>query len=302
MPRVSAYTSPEEARSDLFLSGAAYVFGGSLLAIIVSTTGINRIPGVGVALAVVLPIVTTVLVPLLLMRYRGESLRDLGLGGGGDPSVVPGLVAGLPVVVAAVAASALASRPILSGLPVLNLGGPAGLLGMLVGLLQWLGVLFLAFYGTVKARDAFRGEAQSLDDAVVRVGRFVGILAGVALVLMILSLLRRLEGTDVLALLAYPVGVTAAVAVALRLTAGSGTSTMPTVLTPVVLLAIGPFAITLNATAFTFMLYGVALYAGIGLVVAVLVERTRRGGGVLALALVLGLATQVAGAASVVLR
>lgn len=298
---MSSYTSPEEARSDLFLSGAAYVFGGTLLGILFSITGLDRLPGLGTALGFVLPLLTTVLVPVLLMRYRGESLRDLGLGGSGDPSVLPGLLAGLPLVAAAVAASALASRPVAGALPVLNLGGRAGVASLAIGVLQWLGIAFLAFYGTVKARDAFRGDAQALDDCVVRIGRFIGIAAGVAVVLLILAFFNRLDGGDVLALLAYPIGVAAAVAVALRVTPGSGSTTMPTILTPVVLLALGPFAITFNATALVLTIYGTALYAGLGLVVAVLVERTRRGAGVLVLALVLGLATQLAGAGAAAL-
>jgi hypothetical protein len=298
---VSSYTSPDEARSDLFLSGAAYLFGGTLLAIVFNLTRITAIPGVGLVLAFAVPILTTVLVPVLLMRYRGESMRDIGLGGGGDGSVVPGLVVGLPLVAAAAGASLLAGRPVGENLPLLNLGGPAGALELVAGLIRWMGLLFLALYGTVKARDAFRGEALALDEAVVRIGRFVGIAGGVAIVLIILSLFARLGSGDVLALLSYPIGLTLAVALALRVVAGSATTTMPTVLTPVVLLALGPFGISFNAAAFVFGVYGGALYAAVGLLVAILVERTRRGGGVLALALVIGVATQLAGAGAAAL-
>jgi hypothetical protein len=294
---MSAYTSPEEARSDLFLSGAAYVFGGTLLGIVFGITRLDRVPGVGLALLFLIPLLTTVVVPVLLMRYRGESLRDLGLGRGeGDDSFVPGVLIGLPIVAAAVAASLLASRPLASALPVLNLGGPAEVTGLLLGLVRWLGLLFLALYGTVKARDAFRGEPQAIDEGTIRIGRFVGIAGGVSIVLLILSYFTRLQGADVLALLAYPLGVTTAVFVALRAARGAGSTTMATLLTPTILLALGPFAITFNAAALVFMIYGTALYAGLGLAVGVLVERTRRGAGVLALALVLGLATQLAGA------
>jgi hypothetical protein len=298
MPDVTSYTSPDDARSDLFLSGAAYVFGGTLLAIIFGITGLNRVPGLGTVLMFVLPLVTTVLVPILLMRYRGETLRDLGLGGGGDPSVLPGLLAGLPIVGAVVVGSLLAAQPLSSALPVLNLGGPAGTTSVVLGLIQWLGVLFLAFYGTVKARDAFRGEPQGIVDAVVRIGRFIGIAAGAAIVLLILAFFTRLGGATVLALVVYPLGVAGAVAVALAVARGSSSTTLATVLTPVVLLALGPFAITFNAAALFLTIYATALYAGVGLVVAVLVERTRRGAGVLALGLVLGLAGQLFGAAA----
>jgi hypothetical protein len=294
---VSAYTSPDEARSDLFLSGAVYLFGGTLLAILLNATGLTRVPGLGLVLTVALPVLTTVLVPALLMRYRGETLADLGLGGeGGESSIAPGLLAGLPIVAAAVVAALLASQSIAASLPVLNLGGPAGAFAIGVGLLQWLGLLFLALYGTVKARDAFHGESVGIDDAVVRVGRFVAIAAGVAVALLILRQLIRSDGGDVLALLAYPLGVAVSVVIALRMTRGASTTTLPTVLTPVVLLALGPFGITFNAVGLVLGIYGGALYGGIGLVVAILVERTRRGAGVLALGLVLGLATQLAGA------
>lgn len=301
MPRVSSYTSPDEARSDLFLSGAAYVFGGTLVAILFSVTRLDRVAGVGTALAIVLPILTTILVPVLLMRYRGESLRDLGLGGGGDGSVVPGLLVGLPIVAASVVAPLLAGGSPADGLPILQLGGARSGLLLVIGIVQWCGVLFLALYGTVKARDAFRGETQPLEGAVTRVGRIVAIIAGVSLVMLILAVLGDLQGMDSLALIVLPLGVAAAVLLALRITSGPTSTTLPTVLTPVVLLALGPFAITLNVTAITIVLYQVALYSGIGLIVAVLVERTQRGAGVLALALVLALGTQVAGAASLAL-
>jgi hypothetical protein len=296
MPTMSSYTSPDEARSDLFLSGGTYLLGGALLSILVRVTGLGRVPGLGFALALALPLLTTVLVPVLLMRYRGETLRDLGLGGGGDPSVVQGLLAGLPLVAAAAAASLLASLPLASAFPLLNLGGPAGAFSVAVGVVTWAGLLFLAFYCTVKGRDAFRGEGHAIDDAAIRIGRFIGIAAGVAIVLLILATLGDMGSGDLLSLLVYPLGVAGAVLIALRVAGGAGSTTMPTLLTPVVLLALGPFALTLNPGALVVMVYGTALYAGIGLVVAILVERTRRGAGVLALALVLGLATQLAGA------
>lgn len=291
---MSRYTSPDEARSDLFLAGATYLLGRTVLGLLFTATRLDRLPGVSPTLRVLVPILTTVVVPVLLMRYRKESLRDLGLGRS-DASIAPGLLAGLPLIAASVAAALLASQPITTGLPVLNVGASTDVFSLLVALLEWAGLLFLAFYCTVKARDAFRGEPQDLEDAVVRVGRFVGIAGGVALVLLILAFFSSLRGLDVLGLVAYPVGVAAAVFVALRAASGARTTTLPTVLTPVVLLALGPFALQFNATAFVAGVYAAALYGGLGLVVAVLVERTRQGAGVLALALVLGLATQFSG-------
>src|SRR5690606_6192744 len=57
------YTSPDEARSDLFLAGAVYVFGGIVIALLLDILPLQRIPGVDIGLALVLPIVTTALVP-----------------------------------------------------------------------------------------------------------------------------------------------------------------------------------------------------------------------------------------------
>ncbi len=66
------YTSTEDARSDLFLSGAVFLFGGIIVQAVLRIIPLDRIPGLGAVLAVVLPLVTTVLVPYLLIRYRKE--------------------------------------------------------------------------------------------------------------------------------------------------------------------------------------------------------------------------------------
>jgi hypothetical protein len=291
---VSSYTSPDEARSDLFLSGAAYLFGGTVLALLFGVTGLGRLPGLSLVLAFAVPLLTTVVVPVLLMRYRGESLRDLGIGGEGDGSIGPALLAAGPLVVAAVATAALTAQPLSTQVPALQIGGPT--IPILAEAVYWIGLLFLALYGTVKARDAFRGETVRLEDAVVRIGRFVGIACGGALVLLILANLNSFSGGEVLALLAYPLGVAAAVTVALRVTPGSSTTTMPVVLTPAILLALGPFGITFDARRLVLGIFAGALYAGIGLVVAVLSERTRRGAGVLLIGVVLAFAVRLAGA------
>lgn len=301
MRRVSAYTDPDEARSDLFLSGAAYVFGGTLFAIILSITRLDRVPVVAPILALLVPLATTVLAPILLMRYRGDTFRDLGLGGGRDDSLLPGLLTALPVVAAGALMPLLVGRSPLDQMPVAQLlrTGDAVVFGAL--LLHWLGLGFLALYGTVKARDAFRGFPQPIEDSTIRIGRVLGIVAGVALVLIILGSLSRLEGLSVLALLAYPIGVAAAVLVALRVARGAATTKVATLLTPVVLLGIGPFALTLDVNRLSLVLYAVALYSGIGLAIGVLVERTQRGAGVLLLVLILAFVTQLNATASVAL-
>ena len=292
MRRVSAYTGPDEARSDLFLSGAAYVFGGTLFGILFSLTRLDRVAVLGSILVLVLPLVTTVLVPVLLMRYRGDKLRDLGLGGA-DDSLLPGLLTALPVVAAAVVVPLLVGDSPLNVLPVVAMVRGGNFVGLAGLVLQWLGLSFLALYGTVKARDAFRGFPQPIQDSAVRIGRVLGIVAGVALVMIILASLSRLGGISVLALVAYPIGVAGAVLVALRVARGAATAKLPSLLTPVVLLAIGPFALTLDVTRLSFVLYEVALYGGIGLAIGVIVERTQRGAGVLLLGLILALTTHL---------
>jgi hypothetical protein len=286
------YTSRDDARSDLFLSGAWYVFGPLVVGLVVSIARIDRIPGFGVVEALILPLVFTALVPLLLMRYRGESLSDIGVGGGSDSSVGLAVLAAVPLVIAAVVAALLGAGTLaaVSPLTAFLMVDGYGALRLVGAALQGTGLLFLTMYGTVKARDAFGGDAVRVDEGIARVGRYVGIAGGVAIVLIVLTRFAMLDGAAGLALLAYPIGVIAAVILISR-GGEAATTTIPTVITAVVLMAIGPFALTLNLTSLALVIYTSALFGGIGLVVAGIVERTQRGGGVLLLGLLMGVAT-----------
>lgn len=295
------YTSPDEARSDLFLSVAAYVFGPLILAIVLSLIPLTRIPGVSVALELVEPVLFTVAVPFLLIRYRTESLGDYGLWGA-DRSLSTGVLAAVPIVLAGLVGAVLAGAPIATAVPLAALGGGSagGVVNLLSRALFWPCLLLLAAYATVKARDAFRSNPVALSETVVRVGRILAIAGGVALALLITSDLITGSGAfDGLTLVSYllqPAGVVAAVWLALRREGGNSVVSTPLVVTPVVVMALGPFALTFNAFALMTGVYFAALFGGIGLVVAIIVERTRQATGVIALGLLVALLSLFGGA------
>src|SRR5690606_28121006 len=90
--RGGMFTSTEDARSDLFLSGAVYVFGPTVIAILVNVFGLSNVPAALIVLSLVQPVVTTALVPFLLMRYRSESFGQYGYGAGLPPNFGVGLL------------------------------------------------------------------------------------------------------------------------------------------------------------------------------------------------------------------
>lgn len=183
------YTSPDEARSDLFLAGAVYLFGGLVIGLLLEIIPLQAIPGVDIALAFLVPIVTTALVPHLLVRYRRESWSAYGLGAP-DASFWAGAVAGLPLVAASVAVALAFGGDATVGLPVVAIGSGA-LLNLLLRLVSWLGLAVLAVYGTVKARDAFRPDYSTVRDASREIGRWVGIVLGATTVLLSASFAVR---------------------------------------------------------------------------------------------------------------
>ncbi|MGI8876100.1 MAG: hypothetical protein ACR2KP_17610 [Egibacteraceae bacterium] len=295
------YTSPDEARSDLFLSVAAYVFGPLILTILVNLIPLDRIPGVSATLALVEPVLFTVAVPFLLIRYRNQSLRDYGLSGA-DRSLPTGVLVAVPIVLAGLVGAVLAGAAITTAVPLaaLGRGSSGGVVTLLVRALFWPCLLLLAAYGTVKARDAFRSHPVTLTETVVRVGRILAIAGGAALALLITSDLITGSGAfDGLTLVSYllqPAGVVAAVWLALRREGGSTVVSMPLVVTPVVIMAVGPFALTFNAFALITGVYFAALFGGIGLVVAIIVERTRQATGVIVMGLLIALLSLFGGA------
>jgi hypothetical protein len=291
------YTSTEDARSDLFLSGAVYVIGPAVIAILRDLLPLDAIPGMTVALGLLLPFVTTALVPILLMRYRGESLGQYGYGAGLPPNFGVGLLLASPIILASVVGAILAGDP-LSGVGVgeiVRTGGAFGaLLALIIRLISWLGLGFLAVYATVKARDAFRSDYRTVRDETLWLGR---ILAAVAAVAVSIALLLILPGQDgglgLVSLLLLPLGVAGSVALLLRMLRGPSATSRATMLTPVVLLALGPFQLSFSGTALALAVWYAAMYAGIGLVIAALQESRRSAVACLGLTLAIALLTQL---------
>lgn len=295
------YVSRDDARTDVLLSGAVYAFGPLALTALLGVLGIpglvNAAPGVqgtGTQLVgIVVTVVVTVLVPLLLMRYRKERVATvLGLGGG-DASIPTGVIAALPLLVGAAVLIALqAGDPIREHPLVAILAG--NLLWIVTRLVTWVGVLVLALYATVKARDAFGGDPARVEDLAWRIGRVLGIGALITTGLLAArTLVAGPGGVDgalaALGWVVWPLGVAATVWLVLKRSAGAGTTTLPTLLTPTIIGAIGNFVISFRLDALFESLYALTLSGGLGLAVGILAERTRRGGGVLVLAVLIAL-------------
>ena len=258
------YTSPEEARSDLLLSGAVYLIGPLLLDILLGIIPLWRIPGVSLVLLVAQPLIVTALTPLLLIRYRGEKLSQYGLTASGVPRLLPGALLALPVVAFTLLGGALDGE-LLASVPLLG-QGPGGFEALAYRLSYWLGLTFLAAYATIKARDAFFSDARSVRDGTQQIGKVLAIIAAVATVLLVVA------GFTAWTLVLVPLGVAASVLLFLRGLRRPAGTTKAVLLTPVILLALGPFALTLRADVFVVGVWSAALVAGLGLVIGGLQE------------------------------
>ncbi|HSK95869.1 MAG TPA: hypothetical protein VK891_04550 [Euzebyales bacterium] len=277
------YTSTEDARSDLFLSGAVYVVGPAVVGILTDLLRVDGIPLVVAVLAVVTPIVTTALVPFLLMRYRGESLGQYGYGAGLPPNFGIGLLLAAPIVVAAVIAGIVVGEP-LSALGVMQIIDPGGepyAVPLAVGrILNWLGLGFLAVYATVKARDAFRSDFRTVRDETIWLGKILAAVAAVAVSIALLLMLPGAPGLvgaglTLLPILLLPLGVAGSIVLLLRTLRGPSATSRATMLTPVVLLAVGPFQLSFSGTSLALSVWSASLYAGVGLMIAALQESRR---------------------------
>jgi hypothetical protein len=272
------YTSAEDARSDLFLSAAVYVLGDEVLQIVLRWLPIDRIPGVPVALALLIPVATTVLVPFLLMRYRKETFGQYGYGAGLPPNFGVGLVLALPIVIASVATAV-----IVSGDPLRGLGAASVVFGdplvLAVRLLTWIGLGFLAVYVTVKARDAFRSDYRTVREVTISLGRILGMVAAGAVAIALLLTAPGVRGFDVVQLFAFivlvPVGVALAVVLVIQTLRGPSATSRATMLTPVVLLALGPLQLSFSLGEMALTVSRAAAYAGVGLIIAALQESRR---------------------------
>ncbi len=272
------YTSTEDARSDLFLSGAVYVIGPAVFEIVRGLLPLDRIPGVTEVLALFVPIATTALVPYLLMRYRNESFGQYGYGAGLPPNFGVGLLLALPVVVASVLTALVATGQPLAGLGVMQLafGSPLVFAGRL---LTWIGLGFLAAYVTVKARDAFRSDYRTVREETITIGRILGMVAVAAVSIALLFTppgVRGLGGGELFAVIVLlPLGVAASVVLLLQTLRGPSATSRATMLTPVVLLALGPFQLAFGVTELALTVRLAVAYAGIGLIIGALQESRR---------------------------
>lgn len=285
--------SPEDARSDLLLSAAVFVFGPFALQLLLQLTGMGLGRTSARLVSLVVIVLCTVVVPLLLMKYRNERpARVLGLGGG-DPSVAVGLVAAVPLLVAGAIQFVAGGNP-LSAHPVEALAVGDGLLPVM-RLAGWLGVVALGLYVTVKARDAFGGLPVRVEEAVWRIGRILALAAAATTLLGVVSVLTDATRAPVavVGVVAAPLAVAAAIWLVLQRTAGPSTTAMPVLITPTALFAVGGLAFPRSLDTVAPVLNALVLSAGLGLAVGVLAERTRRGGGVLLLAVLLALGTSL---------
>jgi hypothetical protein len=272
------YTSTEDARSDLFLSGAVYVIGPAVFEIVRNLLRLDAVPGATTLLELVIPVATTALVPFLLMRYRGESFGQDGYGAGLPPNFGVGLLMALPIVVASVLTGLVVAGDPLAGLGItaLLVGQP---LAFLSRLLSWVGLGFLAVYATVKARDAFRSDYRTVREETITIGR---VLAMVAVAAVSIALLftspadAYLDAGRLFAAIVLPLlGVAGSVGLLFPLLRGPSATSRATMLTPVVLLALGPFQLSFSVSGIAQSVSYAAAYAGVGLVVGALQESRR---------------------------
>lgn len=289
------YATAEDARSDLFLSGAVYVIGPAVIDIVLDMVPLDAIPGMAILLALLVPFATTALVPLLLMRYRGETFGQYGYGAGLPPHFGIGVLLAAPIVLASVLGAVIAGDPFggfALGTLVTAGGSLNALLIVLRRLILWLGVGFLAVYATVKARDAFRSDYRTVRDDVVWLGRILAAVAAVAVSLALLLLLPGQQGgLGLVTLLLLPFGVAGSVVLLLRTLRGPSATSRATMLTPVVLLALGSFQLSFSGTGLAIAVWSAALYAGIGLLIAALQESRRSALASLGLTLAIALFT-----------
>lgn len=287
------YTSTEDARSDLFLSGAVYVIGPAVFQIVRNLLRLDLIPGATSLLELVIPVATTALVPYLLMRYRGESFGQYGYGAGLPPNFGVGLLMALPIVVASVVTGLV----IADGDPLAGLGITALLVGQpllfLARLLSWVGLGFLAVYATVKARDAFRSDYRTVREETITVGRILAMVAaaGVSIALLFTrpGAVGMAGGELFAAIVLPPLGVAGSVGLLFLLLRGPSATSRATMLTPVVLMALGPIQLSFSLTGIALSVSRAAAYAGVGLVIAALQESRRSAVAILGLTLAIAL-------------
>lgn len=240
------YLSPEDARSDVILAGAAAVFGGTLLSLLLTAPGLPTSGVIAEVIVVAAAFVLSGLVPFLLARYRADIPGAFALGGGGAFASVALLLA-LPAVALGSLRALLVEGSLLTavggrigralgGSPVV---GPAGadVLGAVLAGLQVValsaGALLLLSFLTVRGRDAFRSDDRSATE-VLRTFGAVGL--GVATVG---GLVTAIGGSTSIAAVGLNVLAAAALLAVVDRTVPAGLRvTRPAILTPVVLIGV----------------------------------------------------------------
>lgn len=267
------YTSPEEDRSDLFLAAAVYVLGPELLGVILSRIPIPAVAVPFVRLIII--VLTTIAVPLWLIRYRKQRLSGFGFdrqfAAGGL-----GLVAAVPVALAYVLSSLIGGTGPFVGLPVVDAVQFGAYLEVALSVFSGLCVTLLVIYCTVKARSAFRTDPAYIPATMVHLGRYAAIIAAVAAVLLMLTVIARDLGIlETMQVVLVPLAVAAAAWWVHRNVRGSQLTSRATLLTPMVLMAVGSFVIFAEALDIVFGLWRASVLAGVGLIIGVLLESRR---------------------------
>jgi hypothetical protein len=289
------YTSPDEDRSDLFLAGAVYVLGPTVVGILIEALPQGLTAPIAVPLGLVVTIATTVLVPFLLIRYRKQRFSEFGFDGSWG-AFAAGFVASLPVAVAYVLASLISGAGPLSN-SLAYVAASAGLwLDLVLFLVGAVCVTLLAVYTTVKARTAFRSDARYLRPTALELSRYLVIAAVIATALLFLTFIMDGEGLlRAMEFILAPLGVAGVVWLAVQNVRGSQLTSRPVLLTPMVILAIGSIVIFGGAFSFVVGIWRGAMLAGLGLAVGVFMEDRRSALGPLGLATGLALLSPLVG-------
>lgn len=266
------YTSPDEDRSDLFLAAAAFVLGPQILGIVL---GWLPLPGVASpAIGLLLVLATTVLVPLLLIRYRKQRWGEFGFDGPVSAAGW-GAVASIPVVVAYVVSSLIRGG---GPLPVgfIGDGSVGAVFDVVIRIVLGMATMVLVIYVVVKARTSFRTDPGYIRPTMLYLAKFTAISAAVATVLLLLTILTSgVEARAIVEVLLPPLGIAASGWLVYRKVRGSQLTSRMILLVPMILLAIGAFTLFGQAAAIVIGLWQATMLAGIGLLAAVLLESSR---------------------------
>jgi hypothetical protein len=278
------FMSSEDARSDFILAGAAMLFGGIAVALLMALPIYPSGGLLGQLLAIGWVFVLTALVPILLVRYRKQGLEGYGLQG--ERSA---LLRGVLVAVPIVAAGILHTWPV-SGVGALfgrlrsaalfdsptvaqPASGPSVVTDLFLALLL-VGVVAIGatvFYGfmTTRARDGFRRHDITVTEGLRTYGM------GAAVAGLVLGLLQALASSmSIVTPLIMVVALVVTLLLADRLVPANAQTSRSTLLAPAI---VGVVAQVLAAGGLFRgdLLYGLftgVLAAGLVIVVAALIE------------------------------